>query len=243
MAVELTTIHDCAVLRDDTNTWRWYDAFGPNVVKYEMNMAAIPTDNTTGMPTEWTNTLVGASTFVRSEAVAGGAVALTTAGANNDGIKLQLGSETGGLSENVSFAWQYPTYFSIKMAISDADQSDVLAGFCVTDTTCLDGVDDGIFFRSIDETATLNFVLVQNGDESVVGVATLVDATVIHCEFFYWAGNVYVYVDDVLMATIADDDANFCNDELMRLTLEFLTGDAAVVTCTVRELRFIQIQR
>lgn len=244
MSVELANIRECGVLRDSVNTWRWYDAFGPNVVKYALNPVATPTDDATGMPTEFTNTLVGASTFTHSEAVAGGAVVLTTAAANNDGVKLQLGQELGGLAENVSLAADYATYFSVQFALADATNSDVLAGFSRTDTTVLDAADTAIYFRKVDTDRTLYFVLEQDAVESATAVATVTSAAYIHCEFFYWAHNVYVYINDVLMATIADTDANFPNDELMRLTLEFLTGAAGgATTCTVRELRFIQIQR
>ena len=239
---EFVTIRNCLVARDDTYTWRWYDAFGPNVVKYSLNVLGPPTDNTTGMPTEFINTLVGASTFTMAD-VLGGGVILTGAGAADDGVSLQLGAEAGTAGENVYFAADYPCYFSIKFQVSDADQTDVLAGFCITNTALLGGMTDGLYFRSVDETATLNFVLEQGSAETVVAVGTLVDAVDMHCEMFYWAHNVYVYVDDVLMTTIADTDANFCNDELLRLSLEFLDGEAIGNTCTVKEFRFIQIQR
>jgi hypothetical protein len=61
-------------------------------------------------------------------------------------------------------------------------------------------------------------------------------------EFFYWGSNVYAYVDGTLMATIADSDVGFPNDELLRLTFEFLTGEAVANTCIIKRLRFIQIQ-
>jgi hypothetical protein len=240
--VELTTIRNHAVLRDETNTWKWYGAFGPSVVQYEMNTAACPTDDTSGMPTEFTNTLVGASTFAHTD-VLGGGVLLTAAGAANDGVKLQLGDELGGAGENVYFATDYPTYFSTIFQVSDADQTDVLAGFFITDTTALDGGTDGIYFRSVDEDATLYFVLEQGSAETATAVGTITDATDIRCEFLYWNHNVSVYVNSVLMATIADTDANFCNDELLRLTFEFLDGEAVGNTCTIKELRFIQIQQ
>ena len=239
--VEMTTIRNCAVFRDDALTHRWFDVLGPNVVKYIGNMAATPTDDTTGMPTEFTYTLVNASTFGITD-VAGGAWLLTSAAADNDGVKLQLGSEVGTAGENVSFAAQYPTYFGVELAINDVDQTDVLAGFFITDTTALDGGTDGMYFRSVDGSAVVYFVMEQNENESATAVATLADDTYITLEFYYYGGNVYVYVDGVLAATIADTDDNFPNDELLRLTLEFLTGEAVANTCTVKQLRFAQIQ-
>lgn len=242
MTVEFATIGNSIVLRCVEYPWRWYDAWGDNVVKYRLNTAAVPTDDTTGMPTEFTNTLVNASTFAHGD-VLGGAVILTGAGADNDGVKLQLGDELGGAGENVSFALRYPTYFHCRLQLLDVDQSDFLAGFFITDTTALDGGTDGIYFRSVDETAVVNFVLEQNSVETATAVNTMTDATDVDLEFYYAAdGNVYVYVNTVLMATIADTDVNFCNDELLRLTFEFLSGEAAANTCTLKRLEFIQIQ-
>jgi hypothetical protein len=196
------------------------------------------------MPTEFTNTLVNASTFAHTD-VLGGAVLLTAAGAEDDGVKLQLGSELAGgpNGECVSFARRYPLYFGCVLQINDVDQTDFLAGFCVTDTTCLDGVTDGLYFRSVDESAVVNLVLEQDSAETVTAVNTMTDATDVVLEFTYSAdGYVRAYVNTVLMATIADTDANFCNDELLRLTFEFLTGAVAANTCTLKRLAFIQIQ-
>jgi len=241
MALEFENIHNHMVLRDATNTWKWYDAWGPSVVKYELSVIGPPTDNTTGMPTEFINTLVNASTFTMAD-VLGGGVILTGGGADNDGVKLQLGAEAGTAGENVYFATDYPCYFSTKLQLNDATQSDFLAGFFITDTTALDGGTDGLYFRKIDADTTIYFVLEQDSAETATAVATAADATDLHLEFFYWAHNVYVYANSVLMATIADTDANFCNDELLRLTFEFLSGEAVANTCTIKELRFIQIQ-
>jgi len=242
MSVEMVSICSSLVCRDVEYPHRWYDAWGPHVVKYELNTAACPTDDTTGMPTEFTNTLVGASTFAHTD-VAGGGVILTAAGAENDGVKLQLGDELGGAGENVSFASpRYATYFGVTLQVSDADQTDFLAGFFITDTTALDGGTDGIYFRSIDGTAVVNFVLEQDSNESATAAATMTDAADVQLEFLYQGGYVYVYADSTLMATIADTDANFCNDELLRLTFEFLDGEAVGNTCTIKRLRFIQLQ-
>jgi len=229
------------VLRDETNTWRWYDAWGPSVVKYEMNTAAVPTDDTTGMPSEFTNTLVNASTFAHTD-VAGGGVILTGAGADNDGVKLQLGDELAGAGENVSFAADYPTYFMTKIQLVDATQSDFLAGFFITDTTALDGGTDGLYFRKVDASTDINIVLEKDSVESATSVGTAADATDVTLEMFYWGGNVYAYVDGTLQATIADTSTSMPDNELLRLTFEFLSGEAAANTCIIKRLRFIQIQ-
>jgi hypothetical protein len=242
MTVELVTVGDSLVARSVEYPFRWYDAWGTHVVKYEMNTAGPPTDDTTGMPTEFTYTLVNATTFAVTD-VAGGAVLITADNAENDGMTIQLGDELAGAGESLSFALRYPTYFHITLQINDVDQTDFIAGVCITDTTLLGGMTDGIYFRSVDESAVVNFVLEQDSAETVTAVNTMTDATDVVLEFSYLAdGNVYVYVNTALMATIADTDANFCNDELLRLSLEFLTGEAIANTCTVKRFGFIQIQ-
>jgi len=241
-SIEWKEIRNCLVARDAVNTWKWFDAFGPNVVKYALNTAGCSTDDTTGMPVDFTYTLVNASTFAHGD-VQGGAVILTAGGAEDDGVSLQLGDELGGAGESVSFATDYPTYFAVKFQLEDSDQADFLAGFCITDTALTAGVSDGIYFRTLDASGIVYFVLEQDSVESVTAVDTLADATDLLCEFLYYGHNLYVYADNVLMATIADTDANFPNDELLRLSLEFIDGEAEGNTATVKEFRFIQIQR
>ena len=242
MTIEFATIGNSLVARSAEYPHRWLDAWGEHVVKYELNTAGCPTDDTTGMPTEFTYTLVNATTFAHTD-VAGGAVLITADNAENDGMTIQLGDELAGAGESVSFALRYPTHFHITLQIDDVDQTDFIAGLCITDTTLLGGMTDGIYFRSVDESAVVNFVLEQDSAETVTAVNTMTDATDVVLEFTYLAdGNVYVYVNTVLMATIADTDANFCNDELLRLSLEFLTGEAIANTCTIKRFRFIQIQ-
>jgi hypothetical protein len=241
MAIERVSIRDNFVYRDSINTFRWYDAIGPHVVKYAMNTAAVPTDDTTGMPSEFTNTLVNASTFAHTD-VLGGGVIFTAAGAENDGVSLQLGDELGGAGECVSFAGRYPTYFGIILQISDVDQTDFFAGFAVTDTALLGGVTDGIYFRSVDGSAVVNFVLEQDSAETANAVNTMTDATDVTLEFLYYGSNIYAYANGALMVTVADTDANFCNDELLRLSFEFLDGEAIGNTCTVKDWKFIQLQ-
>lgn len=243
MAVEQVSIRNHLVMRDDTNTWRWYDAWGPSVAKYVTTFASLAADDTTTDPTEFTMTVVeagaGNSTAVIGD-VAGGALTITCAAAENDGVSLQLGNPNSG--EWCSFAAEYPTYFGICLQSNDADQSDTFAGVAVTDTALLGGVTDGMYFRSVDGTGVVNFVMEKDSTETSTAVGTMTDATDITLEFFYWGSNVYVYVDGTLQTTIADTDTNFPNNELLRLSLEYLTGEAVANTAQVRWMRLIQIQ-
>jgi hypothetical protein len=242
MSTETADIRQALVYRSHEYPWRIYDAFGEGVSKYITSFESLPADDTTTDPTEFVFTTVevgGTSSAVLGD-VSGGALTITCAGNENDGVSLQLGNANTG--EWVDFSEQYTTYFGIKFQVNDADQTDFFAGVAVTDTALLGGVTDGMYFRSVDETAVLNFVMEQDSVESVTAVATLADAADVTAEFYYSGSNVYVYINSSLVATIADTDANFPNDELMRLSLEFLSGEAVANTCQVRWLRLIQIQ-
>jgi hypothetical protein len=242
MAIVQEAVRNALVFRDNVYTHRWFDAFGENVTKYTLNTAGCPTDDTTGMPTEWTNTLVNGSTFAHTD-VAGGAVLLTTDTAENDGIKLQLGDELAGAGESIDLSARYPLYCGIDFAINDVDQTDFLFGVSLTDTTVLDGADTAMYFRSVDESAALYFVTEKDTVESATAVATMADGAYITAEFLYGVdGTVRAYINGTEQTSTADSAATFPNDELMRLTLEFLTGEAIANTCTIRWLRMIHIR-
>lgn len=223
---------------------RWYDAFGPGVVKYLQNFSSLPADDQTTDPTEFVNTVVevgaGVSTAVLGD-VAGGALIITTAANEDDGYSMQLGNPNSG--ENVQLnGTDYKTYFGIRFQGNDVDQSDFFFGLAVTDTALLGGVTDGIFFRSVDATGVINFVLEQDSVETTTAVGTLVDDTYMTCEFYHDGSNVMVYVNGSLVTTIADTDDNFPDDEILRLSMEFLTGEAVANTCQVDWVRLIHIR-
>jgi len=246
MSVQTHAVRNALVYRDDVHTHRWYDAHGERVSKYLQDFIAWPVDDTSHDPTEWTNTIVevgaGVSTADLTD-LAGGALLITTAANENDGYKMQLGHASTGAGENVDLSGRFPLYCGIEFAISDATQSDVLFGVAVTDTTVLDGVTDGMYFRKVDASTALTFVTEKNSVESVTAVATLANATYVKAEFLYDVdGYVYVYINDSLVTTVANSVATFPNDELMRLTLEFLAGEAAAKTLTVRSLRMIHVR-
>lgn len=242
-AAQFKTVRDALVISDSDRDWRWYDAFGPDVAKYITEFASLPVDDTTGDPSEFVNTITeagaGDSTAVMTDEP-GGALLITTAAAENDGYRMQLGGGGGG--EWVQFNGPYPTVFSAKVKINDADQTDLFIGLTVTDTDALGAVTDGMYFRSVDGSATIYFVMEKDSVESATAVGTLLDDTWMRLEFYYDGDDVMVYVDDVLVATIADTDANFPDNEALRLTIEFLTGEGTANTCYVEHLRLIHIR-
>lgn len=240
MAVEQVAFRNHLLTRDDVLTWRWFDAFGPSAVKHIENFVAWSTDDTTGDPVEYTQTVVeaggGDSTAVLTNAV-GGAMIMTSAANEDDGVQLQLKN-----SESYQLNGLFNCYFGINFQAVDVDQSDYLVGLAITDTTAIGGLTDGAYFRSVDAVATVQFVLEKDSLETSNSVATMADATNVTLEFFWDGINITAYVDGVQQAQVATTDTNFPNDEALTPTLAFLTGEAIANTMTVNWARWIQIR-
>lgn len=240
MTVEQASVRGHLVMRDDVKTWRWFDAFGPNAVKLIEDFVAWSTDDTTGDPVEYTMTVVevgaGDSTAALTNAV-GGAMIMTAAANENDGVQIQLDGESYQLNAS------YPCYFGIKLQAGDVVQSDFLAGLCITDTTLITAMSDGAYFRSIDGAATVQFVLEKDSTETSNSVATMTDATSVTLEFYWDGTNITAYVDGVQAAQVATTDTNFPNDEALTPSIALLTGEAVANTLTVEWMRAIQIRQ
>ena len=238
MSTERVTINGATVLRRTEYPWRWLDAFGEGVSKYVTSFESLAADDQTTGPTEFLNTLVGASSAVLDD-VSGGALTITTAAADDDGYGMQLGGAAG---EWVDFSAAYPAYFGIQFQVNDATNTDVFFGLAPTDTDLAGGVTDGIFFRSTDASASLFFVVEKDSLESVTTVATLADGADVIAEFYYDGSTIRSYINSKETSSLANTDVRFPDDELLRLSLEFLTGENVANTCTIKWVRMIQIQ-
>jgi len=245
MTVNMTDINDSLVLADDVYTHRYFDAFGPRVSKYLFDGTHWPVDDTTHDPTEWTNTITeggaGDSTANLTDQ-AGGALLITTDNAENDGYAMQLGHASTGAGENVDLSGRNPLYVGFEFNINDVTQSDIFFGVAVTDTDCLGAVTDGLYFRKVDGSAVLWFVAEKDSAENAVAVATLANGTYITAEYLFDGETVRAYINGTEVTSLTTASVNFPNDELMRLTLEFLTGEAAAKICTVRWMRMVHIR-
>lgn len=218
--------------------FRWLDIIGPNAVEWREEGQRLEVDDTTGDPTAYATTVVevgaGNSTVAVTDA-AGGALIFTAAANENDGIQIQA------KPESFSFAAAYPFYMGIKFQLADADQTDFLFGACITDTTLLGGMSDGIYFQTVDATAAVTLEVEKDGTATSVAVGTLTDATDMTLEL-YWDGSALsAWVDGTQVAN-AIATTNLPDDELLTFSIAMLTGEAVANTATVKWARMFQIQ-
>ena len=184
-------------------------------------------------PSGWTTTLVGTSTLTRADAV-GGAIVLTTGASENDGVNTQIGGEAYKPSATASL------YFYTKLAVSEAEQSDLFIGLTITDTAVLTNLGKRIGFRSVDGSAALGFEYEGTAETTIEGVHTLVNDTEVELEFFWDHVNsqVRVYIDGTLKGTYTPG-ANLPDTEI-KPSVNFLTGAGSAETCTIRRLKVVQ---
>ena len=232
MTAETALIKDNLVVRDTEKTWRWLDAFGPDVRKWELNPSVVVSTTTAaGCTITQTN-----GTLVTADSTTGGAVVLTLGGADNDKVEAQ------SFSESFYFASKWPAYFGCKFKMVDADQQDVHVGFAIRDTDLAGGVTDGLYFRIVDESAVISLVLEKNSAETATAVATGADATDVMLEMYYDGDYVHAYVNGVLAASVAATNANFCNDEHLCATVANQAGEGTANHMTLYWSRAIQVQ-
>ena len=236
MAIIGEQINGAWVARDSDPAHRWYDAVGPNVCKCIEEFVNLPY-SAANLPAGWLSTNTGGGTNALVAGSLGGEVLFTNDAADNATINMQL------LGEAFYFAQRYPTYFGCRFKISDIAAQDVAIGLVITDGAVLEGgTTHGLYFRKDDASSTLSLVAEKNSLETVIGAGTLANATYITAEYLYTGGIVYVYINGIQVAELADSDPNFPDTEYLTVTLAEQNGEGVAKTMTTDWIRAIQIQ-
>jgi len=222
----------------NTNPLAIVDAWGPDVIKYHEDFTHIAVAS--DALTNWTVTLVeagaGDTTVTRPDA-SGGTLLITTDANEDDGANLQL---TTGESWGFA-ATDFGTYFGIRFKSGEATQSDILVGLCITDTTLLGGMTDGVYFEKLDGGTGISFVTEKNSNETQTdSLGTFVADTWTTLEFFGTGPSIRALINGIVVATHI---ANIPDDELLTPSIHFLTGNAAAETMTIDWIRAIGIGR
>ena len=179
---------------------------------------------------DWTITTTEDGTGSATEAVtssAGGALLLTNAAGDNDNDFLQLKGEAFKLSSSKR------AYFSARFKCNDVDQSDIVIGLQITDTSPLD-VTDGIFFISNDGDAGLDFLVEKDNTATTTeDVATLADDTFITVSWFIDPDRDAVYYSINNAEPVKIVNTNLPDDEELTISIGIQNGEAAAQTLTV----------
>lgn len=187
----------------------------------------------------WTTTLVEAGAGETTLALvdgSGGWLLVSTDAADNDGANIQRLGEAFSFTSAQKF-----TYFGIRLKASEATQSDLLVGMCITDTDLLGGMTDGVYFRKVDGSAAVEFVTEKNSTETATAaVHTLVADTFVTYEFYFDGTAVEAFVNGV---SVGRNTTNICDDELLTPSMHFLAGQAGGMTFTVDWVRAWQLGR
>ena len=190
-------------------------------------------DFTTYVAGDWTITTTEGGTGNASEAltnVAGGALLITNDDADNDSDEFQLAVES------FKFASGKKSWFKTRFKVSDATQSDWIIGLCITDTTAIDGVSDGVFFKKDDGDASIDFALELNGSATEAsGIATQSDDTFVTLGWYFdgdTTNGIKYYVDGTHKGT-QTTMTNLCTDEELAVSFALQNGAAAAKTMTL----------
>lgn len=222
------------VYYDRSYLQRWIDAVGVGVRKFELDTTYLPTDDTTGDPTGWTMTVVEAGASNSTVALTDGAFVITTDANENDGVNLQVNGEAFKLDATTK-----RVYFGINFQASEATQSDFLVGLCITDTDLLGGMTDGVYFRKVDGSTDVAFVLEKDSTETTGTVATFAATTDITLEFLFDGTYVDAWVNGTLQDRLAT--TNLPDNEFLTPSIHFLAGSTTAKTMTINWMRAISI--
>ncbi len=184
-------------------------------------------------PAGWISTVVeiGTGTTELDGSPTAGIIARITNAANeNDGGQYQAPGQTFRCVSGQRW------YAGLKFTPDEATESDLLFGVCVTDTTLLGGVADGVYMECLDGGAGVSGVAEKGSTETQAdSLGTVVDATEQFWEMYWDGANLTFYIDGVLVSTVSS--GNIPDDEALRLSLAWLNGEASVHTLDIHVCR------
>ena len=206
---------------------RWVDAIGAGVIKVGNDSIQKWTAD------HWTETDIAGTNTVTVVNGQGGSILLTCGGTENNGVSIQLKGEPFMLTADD------PAYFGCKFHALDVDQSDIMIGLCITDTTPFAGLSDGVYFLSADASAAMTFVTELNNSATSTTGATLSDNDETFVEFYWNGTSLEGFIDGTSLGIVT---TTLPTDEALTPTIAILTGEGTANTMTITYLNAIQVQ-
>lgn len=177
---------------------------------------------------EYTLTTVEAGAGDATEVVSGpaGLLTLTNDAEDNDSDQIQWIGEPFKLAANKSL------WFEARLKVSDATQSDLICGLCITDTTLIGGMTDGIYFRKDDGDANIDFVTEKDSTATSTDTGVdLVDDTYIRLGFLVdGTSSATPYINGIAKTA---QTTNLPDDEDLTFSLALMNGEAVAKSVTI----------
>ena len=202
-------------------------AIGPGV-EASVNLA---NDIATEDPVGWATTVVEISgaTELSGSPTQGFIGRITNAGDDNDGGSYQAPGQTFRCVSGMKW------YAGLGFTASEATQSDLLFGGCITDTTLLGGMTDGVYMESLDAGTGISVVAEKNTSETQTDSLGTMSTDAQIWEMFWDGTNISYWIDGSLVATVSS--GNIPDDQPLRISLEWLNGDGNSRTLDIAFLR------
>ena len=178
---------------------------------------------------DWVVTETDAGATQALTAGDGGLLLVTNTAADSDLVALQKTPAA------FTFTAGKKTFFRCRFKVSDAEQSSLVFGLQVIDTTPLN-VTDGIYFLKADGSTSASFVCrktATTGSTSVSGVATLANDTFITLGFAYDGDATVAYSVNGVVQGSLNASSTFLPDTDCTISFAIQNGEAAAKTMTV----------
>lgn len=205
---------------------RWLFAIGPDVVQYDDHFVSFNAN-------DWTITETGGAGTEALTDAAGGALLVTSDALDNDSVEMQK------IGEAFLLASGKECYFGCRVKLSKATQSDFVVGLCITDTTLIDGMTHGVYFRKDDGDDNLDCVTENATSETTTDSGSdVVAGTYVTLEFYYDGVNVTFLVNGT---EVAEHTTNIPTGEELTVSIALQNGEAGAQTATLDWVRCIQV--
>ena len=179
---------------------------------------------------DWTITTTEAGAGSATEALTdedGGVLLITNDDADNDADFFNKVGESFSITSGKKLR------FKIRFKVSDATQSDFVAGLQITDTTPL-AVTDGIYFRKDDGDANVDFVIIKDSSSTEESaISSVADDTYKTLEFVYNGSDKIAVFADGALAHSATTLTNLPDDEVLTVSFGIVNGEAAAKTLSI----------
>ena len=174
----------------DTHDMRWIDAYGPNVIKWELPRTGINLDDSTAYPTGLVATFVdtgGGSNALIPGVTAGTALQMTTAQGEYDGVAMT------GQGTSFQLAAGKPLYFGANFWTDNASKADIIMGLGTKITTLLHasthvphaGLANHVSFIKGSDTTGMKYWAEKAGAATSSSAGTIAASTNYTAEFYY----------------------------------------------------------